>query len=301
MAEYEQKVSVGLLEVILQELQDAHQTGILTVQRSKAGVRDVGTITILHGEPVEAHAGERLGNDAIQWLYTWGRCQCEFLPQAPGEIVISPPPPIAQEVETSLSPLAFLSRLRIGRNQDAPEPDHVSRPEEPEKSERPTRPEKLNEPMQRPFAPGPVPNIVRGQPRALPETPAPPPFRSPQPSFRTAQSDSDALFSDWLQNGNQPRPQVPPPPAPQLPAPQLPAPQPQAPHRLWQGQDALTFLERARASRLHRHVFLLLDGQRTIADLVRITGHSFEEVSRLLNDLERMGIIKQEHPVRVRW
>lgn len=293
MAEYEQKVSVGLLEVILQELQDAHQTGILTVQRSKAGVRDVGTITILHGEPVEAHAGERLGNDAIQWLYTWGRCQCEFLPQAPGEIVISPPPPIVQEVETSLSPLAFLSRLRIGRSQDAPEPDHFGRPEEPES---PTRPERLNEPSQMPFAPNPVPNIMRSQPRALPETPAPPSFRSPQPSFHTTRSDSDALFSDWLQNGNQPRPQV-----PQPSVPQLSAPQPQAPHRLWQGQDALTFLDRARASRLHRHVFLLLDGQRTIADLVRITGHSFEEVSRLLNDLERMGIIKQEHPVRARW
>ncbi len=290
MAEYGQQAHVDLLEVILQELQGARQTGRLTVQRSKAGVRDVGTITLLHGEPVEAHAGVRLGNDAIQWLYTWGRCQCEFLPQAPAEIVISPLPPPVEEVETSPSPLAFLSRLRIGRNQEALEPDYFS--QKPERNDGPQRPERRNEPAieQMPFIPNTTPNtvpdVVRSQARALPETPAPPPFRPPQLSSRTTQNDADAIFSEWLQNGNQPKPQD---------------PKPQVPYRLWQGQDALTFLERTRASRLHRHVFLLLDGQRTIADLVRITGHSFEEIGRLLNDLERMGIIKQEHEVRARW
>ncbi|MBA2677316.1 MAG: hypothetical protein H0U76_02795, partial [Ktedonobacteraceae bacterium] len=51
MAENGQQVHVDLLEVIMQELLDFRQTGILTVQRSKAGVRDVGTITVLYGEP----------------------------------------------------------------------------------------------------------------------------------------------------------------------------------------------------------------------------------------------------------
>ena len=284
MAEYGQQLSVGLLEVIMQELLEAKQTGILTIQRSKAGVRDVGTITILHGEPVEAYAQDRLGNDAIQWLYTWGRCQCEFLPKAPADIVIAPPPPPAAEVDTPLSPLAFLSRLRVGRNQETNEPGQTTKPERPErpdKTSRPDRTDRIDEPVieQLPF----TPNVVRNPPRSLPETPMPPsrqPLPTPPP-FRVTQGSSDVIFSEWLQNGNQPKEQ--------------------APQRLWQGQDALTFLERARASRLHRHVFLLLDGQRTIPDLVRITGHSPEEIKRLLNDLERLGIIKQGHEVQAGW
>ena len=277
MAEYGQQAHVGLLEVIMQELLAAQQTGILTVQRSKAGVRDVGTITLLHGEPVEAHAGHRLGDDAIQWLYTWGRCQCEFLAQSPADIVISPAPQPA-EVETPLSPLAFLSRLRIGRSQETNESSQTDKPDNTDNFTRPDRTDRLNEPAieQLPF----MPDVTHSRPRATPETPMPPSFqpRPAQPPFRTTSNDSNVIFSEWLQTGNQPAQQ--------------------APQRLWQGQDALIFLERTHASRLHRHVFLLLDGQRTLPDLARITGHSPEEIKRLLNDLERLGMIKQEQEVQ---
>ena len=277
MAEYGQQVHVGLLEVIMQELLEVRQTGILTVQRSKAGVREVGTITLLYGEPVEAHTGHRLGDDAIQWLYTWGRCQCEFLAQAPADIVISPPPPVV-EVEAPLSPLAFLSRLRIGRNQETNESSQPDKLNNIANFTRPDRTDRLNEPAieQLPF----IPDVARSQPRATPETPMPLSFqpRPVQPPHRPTSNDSNVIFSEWLQTGNQPAQQ--------------------APQRLWQGQDALVFLERTQASRLHRHVFLLLDGQRTLPDLARITGHSPEEIKRLLNDLERLGMIKQEQEVQ---
>ncbi|MBA2678291.1 MAG: hypothetical protein H0U76_07860, partial [Ktedonobacteraceae bacterium] len=209
-------------------------------------------------------------------LYTWGRCQCTFLPQAPTDIVISPPPPPV-EVEPSLSPLAFLSRLRIGRNQETNEAGQTDKLTDPDTPTRPDRTDKLNEPSvgQMPFIP------ARSQPRALPETPMPPPIQSHpvEPSFRATASDSNLIFSEWLQGENQQ----------------------QAPQRLWQGQDALVFLERTQASRLHRHIFLLLDGQRTLPDLARITGHSPEEIKRLLNDLERLGMIKQGQEVRAQY
>jgi hypothetical protein len=120
------------------------------------------------------------------------------------------------------------------------------------------------------------PNLIYSQGKTLPETPIPPSFtQEPSPlNALGTQGDSDASFTQWLRNGSQLKEQ--------------------APYRLWQGSDALAFLNKVKVSRLHKHVFLLLDGQRTIGDLVRITGHSFEEIAHLLNDLERLGIIKQE-------
>jgi hypothetical protein len=169
--------------------------------------------------------------------------------------------------------------LRIGKNQEASsqtnKSDDLDSPKRFGKTDKPD--ESVRE--QVPF----IPDVARSQPRATPETPRPPSFQPGlvQPAFRAPASDPNLSFSDWLSDGNQPG-------------------QP-APQRLWQGQDALLFLERTRASRLHRHIFLLLDGKRTLPDLVRITGHSPEEVKRLLNDLERLGMIKQEQEARVRY
>jgi hypothetical protein len=66
-----------------------------------------------------------------------------------------------------------------------------------------------------------------------------------------------------------------------------------APQRISQVDDALWQIDQAGLSRLHRRLFLLLDGQRTIAALARLTGRSYEEVQRLLRDLERLGVIQQ--------
>ncbi len=275
MAEQKQQVSVDLLEVILLGLMGGQQTGILTVQRSKAGVRDVGTIILFHGEVVEAHAGDRLGIDAIQWLYTWGRCQCEFLPKAPAEIIISPPPPIPSVADISISPLSFLSRFLTGKNQEGDKTPIIEDPPSPhivynqaadkETDEYPAVPEAS------------FPNITYSQKKVSQETPIPPFFTQEPPPYVpqgtvSAQGNSDASFAQWLRHGSQPKEQ--------------------APCRLWQGPEALAFLNKVKAPRLHKHVFLLLDGQRTIDDLVRITGHSFEEIGRLLNDLEQLGMIK---------
>jgi hypothetical protein len=297
MAENKQ-ASVGLLEVILQELTGAQKTGFVTVQRSKAGVRDIGTITLLHGEVVEAHAGDRQGLDAVQWLYTWGRCQCEFLPQAPSEIVISPPPPVPDVADPSTSPFGFLARLRRGKNneanesliiQDLPSPttahNQASKTDEDDVIQKLPFPNLVYNQASKTDEDDviqklPFPNLVYNQAKAAQETPIPPSLTQ-EPAFRISQNDSDTTFTHWLRNKS---PQREP-----------------APYRLWQGQDALLFLDKVKASRLHRHVFLLLDGQRTIDDVVRITGHSFAEVKLLLNDLEHLGIIKQEQETQTKW
>jgi hypothetical protein len=67
-----------------------------------------------------------------------------------------------------------------------------------------------------------------------------------------------------------------------------------APYRLLNGPEAVNYIERFGLSRLHRHVFFLLDGQRVAVDIVRLTGRSFYEIQSLLAELERLGLISTE-------
>ncbi len=64
------------------------------------------------------------------------------------------------------------------------------------------------------------------------------------------------------------------------------------PHRTCSTERGFQLLEQARLSRSHRHLFLLVDGQRSIVELVRLTGRPPEEVQRLLHDLEDIGVIQ---------
>jgi len=66
------------------------------------------------------------------------------------------------------------------------------------------------------------------------------------------------------------------------------------PFRLVQGSDALSYMAKAKLTRQHRHIFFLLDGQRTIDDLTRLTGNHITDTLRLLADLERIGLIRQQ-------
>ena len=65
------------------------------------------------------------------------------------------------------------------------------------------------------------------------------------------------------------------------------------PRRTLQGNEALSLIEHIGLSRIHRHLFLLIDGQRSTAELARLIGRTQHEVSGLLDDLERSGIIQR--------
>nr|BBH92460.1 hypothetical protein KTA_06590 [Thermogemmatispora argillosa] len=64
-----------------------------------------------------------------------------------------------------------------------------------------------------------------------------------------------------------------------------------APSRVSLYDDALHRLEQLGFSRIHRRLYLLIDGNRTPAELARLMGRSEEEVLRLLADLERAGFV----------
>jgi len=66
-----------------------------------------------------------------------------------------------------------------------------------------------------------------------------------------------------------------------------------SPRRILQDDEALRLLEHSKLSRTHRHLFLLIDGRRSMGELVRVMGRSQEEVQRMLYDLARIGVIQQ--------
>lgn len=63
------------------------------------------------------------------------------------------------------------------------------------------------------------------------------------------------------------------------------------PRRIRRDDEALHLLSLHNSSRLHRHLFLLIDGRRTTTELIRLMGRRPEEVYRLLQDLERIQVI----------
>lgn len=65
------------------------------------------------------------------------------------------------------------------------------------------------------------------------------------------------------------------------------------PYRVRDVNTALAEIDQRGLSRVHRHLFLLLDGQRTIKDLIVLTGRSPNEVYTLLDQLEQAGFIRK--------
>jgi hypothetical protein len=65
------------------------------------------------------------------------------------------------------------------------------------------------------------------------------------------------------------------------------------PQRILQNDTGIRILNRKKLSRTHLRLFLLVDGQRSIAELARLIGKKPDEVQKLLIDLENIGIIQQ--------
>ncbi|HVB26016.1 MAG TPA: DUF4388 domain-containing protein [Ktedonobacteraceae bacterium] len=68
-----------------------------------------------------------------------------------------------------------------------------------------------------------------------------------------------------------------------------------APFRTRQIDSALRAIENMGLSRTHRRLLLLIDGQRSIPELVRLMGRSEQEVASLLHDLEQATVIQIPH------
>lgn len=64
------------------------------------------------------------------------------------------------------------------------------------------------------------------------------------------------------------------------------------PQQAYPPQETLRFLDSQGLTRTHRHLLLLIDGHRSIAELIRIINRPESEVIHLLRDLENATIIR---------
>lgn len=99
---------------------------------------------------------------------------------------------------------------------------------------------------------------------------------------------------------------VPPPPSSPLPrlTPDIPAPRNGhfppptqvniVPRRTREVAEILPVFEFMGLTRSHRRIFLLIDGQRTVMELIHLLGGRADEVYAWLADLEEAGLIRQE-------
>jgi Domain of unknown function (DUF4388) len=65
-----------------------------------------------------------------------------------------------------------------------------------------------------------------------------------------------------------------------------------APYRTRHIEEGMRLIEQMGLSRTHRRLFLLIDGRRPVKELIRLMTHDPGEVFRLLQDLERAGVIQ---------
>ena len=65
------------------------------------------------------------------------------------------------------------------------------------------------------------------------------------------------------------------------------------PYRIQQAGAVFSLMESMNLSRLHRRLFLLIDGQRSVPELAALTGRRVDEIMNLLDDLQRLGLIQR--------
>ncbi len=71
-----------------------------------------------------------------------------------------------------------------------------------------------------------------------------------------------------------------------------PIPMPGIPYRTKHIDSVLPHMEPMGLSRIHKRLFLLIDGQRTIPEIARLMGKSAEEIQEHLNDLINADFIR---------
>lgn len=282
MKRYELQGSAERLESLLQTLEDSQFTGVLAVSRSKAGVSEQGDLTFIYGEIVDAHAGKQVKQDALQWLMTWGNCQYTAHAQSPDEVVISiDTVPVAPKVPNT--PFTFIANLFTSGSSTSKDQIELN-------AELPTEKAPAFSPAQSTASPTFVPPIQ------------PFPVAPPTPTGRPAPTESAYFYnqSSYEEQSYAPTyPRYTTPPQRDIPATPVPPrqepPVPAAahfPYRIVDTTLALALLNRLELSRLHRHVFLLLDGSHSENDLVRLTRRPLHEIKNLLAELTRIGLIR---------
>ncbi len=276
-------VATSRLSNIIQMITLSRQTGILRVIRGQGAIRELGQVRFLDGEPVAALLGQLTGGAALSVLSNWGECQYAF-----DEI----------SMRDTADPTMNAAADWMGAR---PSPMPGSYPG---------------------AYPGSMPGSMPGQ--RSPTTPfsgsswpvygyqqPAPPYAVPPSGPLADLADLAASVSQGVPPQGAPYGSSPAPPPYSQPSlgvfdPGMPQRPPSTP-AYGRGQPAVATglltvipqrtmvaeqIDQLPLDRRERMVLLLVDGQRTVADLARLTRRTEAELQSVLIHLELLGLVR---------
>lgn len=245
-------VGTSRLSNIIQMVTISRQTGILRATRSQNHLREMGQIRFIQGEPVSALLGSLTGGAALNALSVWGECMYAF-DENESDMDMSAFDPTAQSMPAPPSPMS-----PTGTGSSWPSYGYPST-------------SSLNS-----------------------FTPAPPDYGSsgstdPLNAYAT---DPSAPMSMLYGAYGQPEPPQPmqPPYAGGATATAMPLRPEQLAARPRRTTPSMN-VDQLPLDRRERMVLLLVDGQRTVMDLVRLTRRNEGDLYAVLNHLRILGLV----------
>lgn len=243
-------VGTSRLSNIIQMVTISRQTGILRATRNQGGLREMGQISFIQGEPVSALLGSLTGGAALSALSVWGECMYAF-DETEADVDMSHFDPSSQPIPAPTSP---------------PSPTGSSWPSYGYPST-----SSLNS-----------------------FSPTPPDFNSSGASDPRGVYATDPSAPLSLLYGAYGQPETPQPAPPSYAGSATSTTLPLRPEQLTTRPRRTTpsmNVEQLPLDRRERMVLLLVDGQRTVMDLVRLTRRNEGDLYAVLNHLRILGLV----------
>ncbi len=253
----EQYLSTSRLGNVIQLIALGNQTGVLKVTRGQGSVREHGEIHFQNGQPTFAILGQIVGNAALTILQNWGESHYLFLEG-----------PLPQSERT---PYGAGSSGRTG-DLGAPAADGFGPRLVPRSPITPNWPRPGTPAITSPLSPptGPQP----GRPGSG--------YTGPQPG--RPGSGNIGSFPPGGSGDSRFGPSSLPPPSLRH--------DPFQGHFVPRRTSSMDRLDNLPLDRRERMVLLLIDGYRSLADLVRLTRRGEQEVQQILSHLASLGLIE---------
>jgi len=109
--------SINQIMNIIQVIQLGKKSGQLTVERREKATTEQGEITFFNGQITQAQCGQRSGQQALNWIRSWGSCRFLFTPTVTetSPNLFSPTTSIPRRIRQDNEALLLLKRAGLSR------------------------------------------------------------------------------------------------------------------------------------------------------------------------------------------
>src|SRR5258706_1904630 len=244
---------------VIQVIQLGRKSGLLSVERGKGMQFEEGMIMFVNGQATQASVGQRTGLEAFNWLSTWNACLFSFIPSSTtASGALSTTPAIPNTPNSTFTDTNSYLHAQQGTNGRLRAQQSTNGRLQAQQS--------TNGRLQ-------AQQGTNGRLQAQQSTNGR--MQAQQPALHR-QAEFPQVAEDRERNRST----------------QAPGSDSTRPNRTRRLEDGLRLIEQAGFTRAHRRLFLLIDGSRSTAELVRLMGREQHEVRILLNQLEEAGLIQ---------